>query len=320
MVHRHLEQFDEAVEHLEVVRCEAHEAGEVRMEASALHQLGKIRGLLGQAEEALCRMEEALKLIRKLKSTDMELNLLSDRAMVHLQAGDLEKARSDAQRAMDLLEAQGKGEQAAWVHFNYSEVLRAVGRDEEAKEPLRKAFEILRERALQLHDSKLRRGYLETVQANRAIMEAYQRHIDPTGSLSAVLLSEAECYELLRRVRWPQGVSCPHCARARAVRPHGRVTGRPERRYRCLNCRRTFTDRTGTVFAHRNLPLAEMFQALKLIAETDAPLERRELAEILRVDRKTAADLHNKLRAALQGEPWARELVRRLLPQGPNAR
>ena len=127
---------------------------------------------------------------------------------------------------------------------------------------------------------------------------------------------EERCYERLREARWGWGSGeprpiCPYCRGSR-VHGHGRLPGSPERRYRCFECGATFTDRTGTVFAHRNLPLAKLFQALKLLAQADPPLEARELAGILEVDLKTAADLRRKLSVTLREKPWVRELAHRV--------
>ncbi len=54
-------------------------------------------------------------------------------------------------------------------------------------------------------------------------------------------------FDAFSRVRWPDGPRCPHCAASR-ISQWGRHSGR--RRYRCLQCRRTFNDLTGTPFAY----------------------------------------------------------------------
>ncbi len=116
--------------------------------------------------------------------------------------------------------------------------------------------------------------------------------------------SEAWCYEALRRVRWPDGITCPFCARGR-VTIHSKSTRTPRRRYLCLGCRRTFTDLTGTPLARTNLPLDRWFLCLRLLRHGHTTID---LARALGVKWETAAQLQRRLGAAL-GRPG---LVRQL--------
>jgi len=72
------------------------------------------------------------------------------------------------------------------------------------------------------------------------------------GSLPAAIA-------LLTALRWPQGITCPHCGSA-AVGGHGRYDRcRDLPRYRCKAkaCRRTFLLTTGTPLARSRLPLPD---------------------------------------------------------------
>lgn len=71
---------------------------------------------------------------------------------------------------------------------------------------------------------------------------------------------EARCAQLLRQVRWPAGVRCPHCDSADVQELGAYQTH--YRRYNCRTCcarsgqtRASFTDKTGTVFEGTKLPL-----------------------------------------------------------------
>jgi len=66
------------------------------------------------------------------------------------------------------------------------------------------------------------------------------------------LSSEGECVALLRRVRWPDGVTCPVCGSRGVIRW---CRYRDYQRYMCKVCRRTFNDRTGTIFHYSRLSL-----------------------------------------------------------------
>src|SRR3954452_21529490 len=69
------------------------------------------------------------------------------------------------------------------------------------------------------------------------------------------LIDNAKCYETVRAMRWPDGVTCPHCA-SHSVIKNGRDDTQPHRqRYECRSCRRCFDDLTGTIFADHRQPL-----------------------------------------------------------------
>ena len=69
------------------------------------------------------------------------------------------------------------------------------------------------------------------------------------------LIDDAKCYAMVRELRWPDGVCCPHCE-GRQVVKNGHDTTEPCRqRYRCNDCERCFDDLTETVFAGHHQPL-----------------------------------------------------------------
>jgi len=95
----------------------------------------------------------------------------------------------------------------------------------------------------------------------------------------------------------------------REVQGYGYVKNSPERRYLCLPCKRAFSDRTGTVFAHSNLPLPHLFQAVRIVAQAGETEDlTRKLREALRASPKTAAKWAKRLRKAKEDE-----FLRRLL-------
>jgi transposase-like protein len=69
------------------------------------------------------------------------------------------------------------------------------------------------------------------------------------------LIDDARCFEEVRKLRWPDGVRCPHC-NARIVTKRGFHTHQAHRqRYRCVTCGQQFDDLTGTVFEGHHQPL-----------------------------------------------------------------
>ena len=78
-------------------------------------------------------------------------------------------------------------------------------------------------------------------------------------SMGFFIPDEKRCIELFRHVRWGSGVYCPSC-KSFSVQKRG-IEGKT-RRYSCNTCGNNFSDFTGTIFAHKRLPLGEMFYIL----------------------------------------------------------
>jgi transposase-like protein len=69
------------------------------------------------------------------------------------------------------------------------------------------------------------------------------------------LIDDLKCFETVRELRWPQGVTCPHCDSV-AITKQGHDSTQPERqRSQCQACQKHFDDLTGTVFAGHHQPL-----------------------------------------------------------------
>lgn len=69
------------------------------------------------------------------------------------------------------------------------------------------------------------------------------------------LVDDAKCYEVVRHLRWPEGVCCPWCGSAQVTK-RGFHTRQVERqRYECQACDRQFDDLTATIFEGHHQPL-----------------------------------------------------------------
>lgn len=69
------------------------------------------------------------------------------------------------------------------------------------------------------------------------------------------LIDDAKCFEVIRELRWPDGVQCPHC-QASDIRKRGFHTHQAHRqRYKCQVCQRQFDDLSETVFEGHHQPL-----------------------------------------------------------------
>jgi len=69
------------------------------------------------------------------------------------------------------------------------------------------------------------------------------------------LIDDAKCFETVRRLRWPEGVVCPHCGSPHATKRGREETQAARQRYQCQGCQTKFDDLTGTIFAGHHQPL-----------------------------------------------------------------
>lgn len=107
------------------------------------------------------------------------------------------------------------------------------------------------------------------------------------------LIDDAKCYEVVRALRWPNGVHCPQCEATDIKKRghHDRYSYR--QRYECRACGQQFDDLTATIFEdhHRALRvwvICLYFMGLNLsneqiAAELDLPVsEAQEMTSQLR--------------------------------------
>jgi transposase-like protein len=69
------------------------------------------------------------------------------------------------------------------------------------------------------------------------------------------ITADAKCCEMVRQLRWPDRVLCPHSDSGTVVK-QGRDETEPQRqRCECRSCDRRFDDLTDTIFARHHQPL-----------------------------------------------------------------
>jgi transposase-like protein len=107
------------------------------------------------------------------------------------------------------------------------------------------------------------------------------------------LIDDAKCFETVRALRWPEGISCPHCG-SMAVIKDGKDDTQPERqRYLCQGCRKRFDDLTGTIFAGHHQPLRTWVICLYLMGLN---LSSWQIAKELDLDRREVQAMVEQLR------------------------
>jgi len=112
------------------------------------------------------------------------------------------------------------------------------------------------------------------------------------------LMSDAQCYEKLRELRWGKGpVRCPRWS-SDGCKEKGASNKSPDnRKYHCVNCTRSFNDLTGTLFAESNLPLKAWMGCLYLV---NLNASNYQISRELGLSEKTAQNMTTKLRRAVE--------------------
>lgn len=90
--------------------------------------------------------------------------------------------------------------------------------------------------------------------------------------------------------RWGDNVVCPYC-RGEIIY---KVSGLQP--YKCRNCKRKFTEKTGTVMERSHLPVHTWLLAMHLIATARNNLSSASLAHELKVQPATARFLMQRIR------------------------
>jgi transposase-like protein len=79
------------------------------------------------------------------------------------------------------------------------------------------------------------------------------------------IINVSLCWDILRSVRWAEGVSCPKCSSASVVK-NGKDTAHPDNQhYRCKSCGKYFDDLTDTIFSDSQQPLHHWITVLYLM-------------------------------------------------------
>src|SRR5919201_1420257 len=69
------------------------------------------------------------------------------------------------------------------------------------------------------------------------------------------LINEVQCYQTVRELRWPDGITCPSCQSKQVIKRGFDDTEPARQRYACTNCHTRFDDLTDTLFAGHHQPL-----------------------------------------------------------------
>lgn len=104
------------------------------------------------------------------------------------------------------------------------------------------------------------------------------------------------CVTFMAQLRWPEGVTCPHCA-GKAV---SYLTTR--RTWKCMNkaCHKQFSVKVGTIMEDSAIGLDKWLAAIWLIANAKNGISSYEIMRALGITQKSAWFLLHRIRLAMQ--------------------
>ena len=126
------------------------------------------------------------------------------------------------------------------------------------------------------------------------------------ATLAPYFADEDKARELLEKIRWKDGVLCPHCEHDKAYKVNAKSTkGRKARKglYKCKECRKQFTVTVGTIFEKSRIPLSKWLLAIHLICSSKKGISAHQLHRNLGVTYKSAWFMTHRIRYAMTQEP-----------------
>jgi transposase len=110
------------------------------------------------------------------------------------------------------------------------------------------------------------------------------------------LIDDIKCFETVRQMRWPDGVTCPHCESPQVTKQGHDETQPARQKYECQSCHRRFDDLTGTIFAGHHQPLRVWILCLYFMGLN---LSNEQIAEELDLNPDDAQIMASQLREGI---------------------
>lgn len=118
---------------------------------------------------------------------------------------------------------------------------------------------------------------------------------------------EDKARTFLEKMRWPDGVACPHCGVVgQAYRLEPKADAKTHVRkgvWKCGACREQFTVTVGTIFEDSHIPLNKWLMAIHLLCASKKGMSAHQLHRMLGVTYKSAWFMAHRIRYAMSQKP-----------------
>jgi transposase-like protein len=110
------------------------------------------------------------------------------------------------------------------------------------------------------------------------------------------LIDDAQCYQTVRALRWPDGVQCPSCESKHVIKRGFDDTEPARQRYECHDCDKRFDDLTDTIFAGHHQPLKVWILCLYFMGLN---LSNEQIAHELSINESDTYQMTTELRGGI---------------------
>ena len=111
------------------------------------------------------------------------------------------------------------------------------------------------------------------------------------------LIDDAQCYDTVRELRWPEGRTCPCCDSKRVIRKGFNKKEPARRHYQCQECGSKFDDLTKTIFSGHHQPLKVWILCLYFMGLN---LSNDQIAKELSLNRSDVFQMTTQLREGVE--------------------
>lgn len=135
------------------------------------------------------------------------------------------------------------------------------------------------------------------------------RKLSEMASIDVGRLTEDEARIILEDIRWPKGITCPHCGSTSITKIEAKSSKVRDGLIQCNGCRKQFTVTVGTVMHGSHITLRQWIQAFYSICSHKKGISALQLQRNLGLHSYHSAwHLAHRIRAAMKQEPLASTL------------
>lgn len=121
--------------------------------------------------------------------------------------------------------------------------------------------------------------------------------------IAPLLTDELKAGDLIRDLRWPNGVRCAHCDHERVYEL--KAPNPKRRQWKCRECRRKFSVTTNSIFEGSHIHLGKWVYAIFLMCSSKKGVSANQLMRELGINYRSAWFLCHRVRYAMLQEPLA---------------
>lgn len=117
--------------------------------------------------------------------------------------------------------------------------------------------------------------------------------------------------ELIEKLRWKDGVECPHCEAIGAYKIEAKKDSKSGARkglWKCMHCRKQFTVTVDTIFEGSRIPLNKWLYAIHLMCSSKKGISAHQLHRMLEITYKSAWFMAHRIRYGMSQEPLRTKL------------